>query len=208
MSFEKLKTRYKKQLKTRRLEVQEARRRKDLLVESVRIHLLPALIRQGFEPVPLVPSGPVDPELPSWGKLIRARETVVDLVEIQFSTSGRAAFRINACAVPKQGMMTPAGYRTAEECMKLGVCDLEMWAYPRWFIFFSLFSQGLWRFRSPGRSDYEKLALRVAGLLPELELALREGKLGPHMRRRVMKPLPPGVLERIERLKTQRASEK
>jgi hypothetical protein len=70
---------------------------------------------------------------------------------------------------------------------------------------------GLRRFRSPVQADYEKLALRVAGLLPELELALREGKLGPHMRRldsSLFKPLPPEVLERIRRLKADRAMKK
>jgi hypothetical protein len=36
---------------------------------------------------------------------------------------------------------------------------------------------------SPKQADYDKLALRVAGLVPEIELALSEDKLGPHMRR-------------------------
>jgi hypothetical protein len=31
--------------------------------------------------------------------------------------------------------------------------------------------------------DYETLAVRVASYEPELEVALREGSLGPHMRR-------------------------
>jgi hypothetical protein len=127
---------------------------------------------------------------------------VVDQVEIQFSTYGRAAFRINACAVPQGGMMTYGGHKTAEECLALGVHDLEMYAFPRWFVFFGLFSQGLWRFRSPAQSDYDKLALRVARLLPELELALREVKFGPHVRRLEMKPLPPEILARLENLKS------
>ena len=33
------------------------------------------------------------------------------------------------------------------------------------------------------QSDYEKLVVEVAGLVPELESALRSGKLGPHVRR-------------------------
>jgi hypothetical protein len=41
------------------------------------------------------------------------------------------------------------------------------------------------------QADYDKLVLRVAGFLPELELALREGNLGPHMRRIVIPhPVP------------------
>jgi hypothetical protein len=39
-----------------------------------------------------------------------------------------------------------------------------------------------WLYRSPVEGDYEKRALRVAGVVPELELALREGQMGPHMR--------------------------
>jgi hypothetical protein len=203
---------FKNKLKARKAKEREAKRRRDLLEESVRSHLLPALIKQGFETAPpAVHCGRIDRDFlrcfPSWGKVIRAREPVVDMVEIQFSTYGRAAFRINACAVPKEGMMTAGGQKTAEECIALGVHDLEMLAWPRWFIFFSLFSQRLWRFRSPMQSDYEKLALLVAGYLPELELTLREGKLGPHMRRldsSLFKPRPPEVLERIDKLKSER----
>lgn len=152
-----------------------------MMVESLQAHLLPALIQRGFEPVR---GGPVDRDSPL-GRLIRVREPVVDQVEIELLSHGRAAFRINACPVPKEGMTTPGGHRTAEEVLALGVHDLEMYAWPRLFIFFSLFSMGLWRFRSPVQADYDKLALRVADLMPELESALREGKLGPHMRRLV-----------------------
>jgi hypothetical protein len=34
---------------------------------------------------------------------------------------------------------------------------------------------------SPKQADYEKLALRVAGLVPKIELVLSEDKLGPHI---------------------------
>jgi hypothetical protein len=47
----------------------------------------------------------------------------VDLVEIQFSTYQRAAFRINACAVPKEGLPTPGGRRTADELDAGGLDD-------------------------------------------------------------------------------------
>lgn len=199
---------FKEKLRVRRAQEREAKRRRDLLEECVRTHVVPALIERGFEPAPRADTGPVDRKsvgsFPSWGRLIRVREPIVDQVEIQFSTYGRAAFRINACAVPKKGMMTDGGHHTAEECLAYGAHDLEMLAWPRWFIFFSLFSQGLWRLRSPVQSDYEKVALRVAALLPELESALREGKLGPHMRRYEFKPLPPEILERLAKLNSER----
>jgi len=34
--------------------------------------------------------------------------------------------------------------------------------------------------------DFEKLAVRVSNYVPELDLALREGKLGPHLRRKLL----------------------
>jgi len=93
----------------------------------------------------------------------------------------RAAFRINACAVPKGGMMTLDGYRTAGQLDAGGLHDhFEMYASTRWRRWFSL---SFWRFRTPVQSDYYRLVLRVATFLPEIELALREDKLGPHMRK-------------------------
>jgi hypothetical protein len=218
-------TPFKKKLEARRAQEREAKRRRDSLEESVRMHLLPALIGQGFEPAPpVVHSGPVDRDylrsFPSWGKLIRAREPVVDLVEIQFSSHGRAAFRINACAVPKDGMMTAGGHQTAEKVIELGVTDLETHARP-WLRpglralglepLGAWFSVGYRPLRAPTQTDYDRLALQVAGLLPELELALREGKLGTHIRRlpaSLFKPLPPEVLDRIERIKAQQEMKK
>lgn len=204
-------TPFKKKLQVRRAKEREPKRRRALLEESVRTHVVPALIKLGFEPAP--PRSQGEPEdrkysgcFPSWGRLIRRREPIVDQVQIQFSTYGRAAFRINAAAVPQDGMMTFGGRRAAEECLALGVHDLETHARPwlrpvlralrmeplgAWF--------SLWRLPlgSPTPADYDKLALRTVEILPELELALREGKTGPHMRRWEMKPLPPEVLERI-----------
>jgi hypothetical protein len=70
------------------------------------------------------------------------------------------------------------------------------------------FSLPLWWFRSPTQTDYDKLALRVVDLLPEVDAALREGKLGPHMRRMVMKPLPKEIVERLKKFEAERALEK
>jgi hypothetical protein len=204
-------TPFKKKLRVRRAKEQESRRRRALLELSVRTHLVPTFIKLGFESAPpRVRNEPEDRKysgcFPAWGRLIRRREPIVDQVEIQFSSYGRAAFRINAAAVPKDGMMTSGGHKTSEECVELGICDLETHARP-WLrpglralgleplgAWFSLWS---WSFRSPTPSDYDQLALRAASVLPELEVALREGKLGPHMRRFEMKPLPPEVLEKI-----------
>lgn len=206
-----------------RVKEQEAKRRRRLLEESVQTHLLPALTKLGFEAAPVVEHGDsVGREFvrsfPPWGNLIRDGESIIDKVEIQFSTYGRAAFRINATPVPKEGMMTAAGHRTAEEIHASGLhCHFETHARP--WLRPSLRALGLeplgewfsvwhWPLRPPTQADYDKLALRVVGILPELELALREGKLGPHIRRLDFKPHPPEVLERIRNLKAEREIEK
>ena len=41
----------------------------------------------------------------------------------KFSTYKRAAFRINACPVPKEGMMTAGGHRSTEELHESGLHD-------------------------------------------------------------------------------------
>jgi hypothetical protein len=200
----------KDKLKARRAKEDKLRKRTDLLRESVRTHILPVFIQQGFAVIPRIRNGPVDRksvDIFPFGEMRRARpDGGVDLVEIQFMTYSRAAFRINATAVPKEGMMTAGGHRTAEELEAGGLHDhFEMYASPRWWIWFSL---RFWWFRSPVRSEYEKLALRVASFLPEIDLALRDGELGPHMKHIVTKVLPPEVLERIEKLKREGALDK
>ena len=63
-----------------------------------------------------------------------------------------------------------------------------MYACPRWRIWFSVWR---WPGRSLSQDDYDKLSIRVADLLPEIEMALREGRLGPHMRRvTIPRPVP------------------
>jgi hypothetical protein len=112
------------------------------------------------------------------------------LIEIQFAPYKGAAFRVNVGVAPKEGMMTLTGHWPAEEvCVQWLNEFFEMYASPRWRTWFSL---RFWQFRMPVQSDYDKLTLRVAAFLPEVELALREGKLGPHMRRVVIprQPMP------------------
>jgi len=199
------------------------RNRRRLLEASVQTHVLPALTKLGFDAAPVVEhDGLADREFvrsfPPWGNLIRVRESIIDKVEIQFSSRGRAAFRINATPVPKEGMMTAGGLRTAEEIHASGLhCHFETHARP--WLRPSLKALGLeplgewfsawhWPLRPPTQANYDKLALRVVGILPELELALREGKLGPHIRRLEFKPHPPEVLERMRKLTAERGIEK
>jgi hypothetical protein len=189
-------------------------------MESVRTLLLPAFIARGFAIGPRVDGETTERKSLNtfpFGLLRRpGADGGVDLVEIQFSTYQRAAFRINACPVPKDGMMTAAGPRTAEDFEAGGLHDhfethARPWLRPslralgleplgQWF---SLWFRCL---RSPKQTAYDKLALRVAGIVPEIELALSEGKLGPHILRIVMTPFPPDVLDRLEKLRAEGAS--
>jgi hypothetical protein len=178
----------KDKLQARRAKEVKQRKHRDLLLESVRTHILPVLTQQGFTVTPRAHSGAVDrksADIFPFGLLRRTRpDGGVDLVEIQFMTYRRPAFRINACTVPKGGVLTLGGHRTAEELEAGGLHDhFEMYASPRWWRWFCL---RFWQFRTPVQADYEGLVLRVAACLPEVELALREAKLGPHMRKIVI----------------------
>jgi len=108
-------------------------------------------------------------------------------------TYGRAAFRINARVVPRPGITTLGTHQTAEELGAGGLHDhFEMYAHPRWWVWYSL---RFWRFRTPVQSAYDRLASRAAAFLPEIELALRDGKLGPHLRKIV---IPQGIVKPSE----------
>lgn len=164
---------------------------RDLLVQSIRIHLLPILAEKQFAAAPLVHRGPVDREavetLPL-GRLRRIREGGVDLIQIQVAKN-RGAFRILAGVVPKDGLMTFTGHWAPEDVIVDWLNEyFVMYACPRFRTWFSV-----WHLphRSPVRSDYEKLASQVAKFLPELESALTEHRVGPHIRRVVIpRPAP------------------
>ena len=160
------------------------------LIESLQRHLLPSLVQHGFE---LAPSetlaAPVDRRYVRafpLGNLVRVRESRVDRVSIQFATQDRNAFRINARVDPPKEIMNHKGIPPVPGYLARGLSEhFEMYASPKFWAWFTWgwFSVRLSPFRTPGQSDYEKLAVRVAGFEQELELALREGRLGPHMRR-------------------------
>ena len=172
MNYEGLKKKWKDVSQTR-----------SWLVESLRTHLLPLLMQQGFALAPLAGHGPADREfvqsLP-FGRLRRIREGgAVDLVEIEFARYRRAAFRVSAGVAPREGLMTLTGHLAAEDA-HVGWLNEYFTMYDstwrrKWF------SVSHWPYQSLVQGDYEKPALRAASFLPELELGLREGKLGPHV---------------------------
>lgn len=174
--------------------------RRDWLIHGIRAHVLPALVEQGFTIAPLVHHGPVDRKFqlsfPSWGRLMRTRNSGVDLIEIQLAPYRRAAFRMNAGVVPGDGIVTMAGHRPIEEVAVHWLREyFETHARP--LLRQSLKAVGLeplggwfsvrcWPWQTPEQGDYEKLARWVVGLLPELDVALREGRVGRHVRRVVI----------------------
>jgi hypothetical protein len=172
------------------------------LAHSIRAHVLPVFITQGFEVRPPRLNSAGDREaglmFPAWGRMIRSRESGVDLVEIQFAAHRRPAFRINAGVAPKRGLITPRAHWPAEE---LAVHWLSEWfeSYARPWLrplvkavglepLGAWFSVWHWPWQSPVRDDYENLALSAARIAPELEAALRGGELGRHVRRVVVPP--------------------
>src|ERR1051326_4719191 len=108
----------KDKLRARRATERKLRKHRDLLLQSVRTHILPVFIQQGFSAFQRQDVNPVDRKyLGAFPFEIfrRARpDGGVDLLEVQFMSYQRAAFRINACAVPQGGIMTLGGLRTVD----------------------------------------------------------------------------------------------
>ena len=161
------------------------------MIESLQRNLLPVLIKQGFEIAqPAVPRPPVAPEYKQafpLGRLARAREVGVDQVSIQLATRDRNAFRINACIVPPKEIVTTRNrLPEVRGFLARGLSEhFEMYESPKLWAWFTWgwFSVRYRPFFPPVQNDYEKLSIRVAKYAPELDLALRKGELGPHMRR-------------------------
>src|SRR5260370_2258864 len=101
-----MRMRLRDKLKARRATEQKLRKHRELLIEIVRRHVLPAIIQQGFTVAPRrVQQGPVDRKsvgIYTFEQIQRTRpDAGVDLVGMQFMTYQRAAFRTNTCAVPQ-----------------------------------------------------------------------------------------------------------
>jgi hypothetical protein len=147
--------------------------------------MLPALIERRFVVAPLVLDEPYDRELlvqQPLGRLLRPRADGVDHVQIELAPYTRPAFRLSAGVAPKEGVVGAFGPVAAEDVCPSWLKEFfEMTPGARVTTYFSV-RRWPWQ-PAPIEPDYEQLVLRVVGLLPELEAALREGRLGPNTRR-------------------------
>jgi hypothetical protein len=105
----------------------------------------------------------------------------VEIVEIQLDKRGKAALRMNIGIAPPEGI-SHVGGRIAQEDVWVHYLDRYYVAYQspllrKWF------SPKRWWFSSkPTKRDYEALASRIVGIVPEIEQVLRDGRAGPHIR--------------------------
>jgi hypothetical protein len=156
------------------------------LIDGLRRHLIPAFEKVGFEVVPLMGDEASSREFRTafpYGRLQRASQAGIEMVEIQLDKHGDAAFRINAGVAPAGGIHHPLVGHIEQE--KLRVHDLsrhfEAYGWPllrRWFSV-----RRAWFGSSPTKVDYENLVAGNLGLVQEVEDVFRHGRLGPHIRK-------------------------
>ena len=155
------------------------------LRDSLRAFLLPAFERLGFQVVPLskedASSRAISSAFP-FGSLRRQSEHGLEIVEIQLDKRQRPTFRINMGIAPPEGVEHPIAGHISQGDLDVHSLRQSFELYQiafirRWFSARSYFG------RAPSESDYEELAKRVVGLIPEVEATLREGtKRGRHVR--------------------------
>ena len=158
---------------------------RQLLIHAIRVKLLPEFANRGFEtdalPEPRI--GPMDRRLlveMRFGRFRRTGPRGIELVEIQLAPRAQAAFRLNIGVAPADGIDTFAGHVAAEDIL-VGWLR-EYYALYQCPLFRVWFSVRRWPWREVKATDYEGLVERVVGLMPEVELALREGTQGRHIR--------------------------
>lgn len=153
------------------------------LIESVRGVVIPALESRGFSIKPLNERDRRSPEVGTafpFGQLRRVGPSGVEIVEIQLDKRGKAALRLNIGIAPPEGV-SHAGGRITQEDVWVHYLDRYYVAYQSpllrmWF------SPKRWFSSKSTKRDYETLANRIVGIVPEIEQVLRDGKGGPHIR--------------------------
>jgi hypothetical protein len=168
-------------------EVIDTKRKREWLLQSLRTHLIPALVQRGFASVSPLPHGPIDREYKATfplGSFVRKRAGSIDFIQIQMAPYRADYFRMNAGVRSSEGLATENGCQVFDPSRAVWSLRFEMLARPRlwWFWPWSWFTVRTW-FGQPASAHYDRLAMRVAGYLPELHLAFEQNHLGPHLRR-------------------------
>jgi hypothetical protein len=156
------------------------------LREAIRLQLIPQLVERGFElgPFPTSKLGSPDREFLvsfPFGRLRRRVAAGFEQIEIQLAPYNAAAFRLNLGVVPAGGVEGVLGHIAAEDA---GVHSLPeyfaLYSCPRFSLNFAV-RCWWWSRRERTEDDYRALVAYVVGLLPEVDQALGDGKIGPHI---------------------------
>lgn len=168
------------------------RKERRWLVEAIRSQLIPEFLARGFElaPFPRAKQGPTDREFLAsfpFGRLRRSVEHGFEQIEIQLAPRSRAAFRLNFGLIPSGGVKGVLGHIAADDA---GVHSLPerfaLYSCPFFSLNFSV-RRWLWSRREGTEDEYRALVARVVELLPEVDDALRNGKVGRHIRHTVIR---------------------
>lgn len=150
--------------------------------------MVPEFAKKNFETVMLHSSEkhPIDRELIAsmpFGLLRRRTDRGIEQVEINLSAHGRAGFNINLGVVPLAGIESSMGHIEAERVLVTWLdCYFVLCARRRFFTPFLV--RRPWLSRRPiTEADYDRLVDQVVALLPEIDQALSDKKIGPHIRR-------------------------
>jgi hypothetical protein len=163
---------------------------REYLVRELEQRMLPMLLARGFVRHPLSgkerDSAEVLAAFPL-GCMKRARDSELEILEIQFDKHDSPRFVINVGKVPPEGISLPWGHFGQNEIGVSGLPDaLRLYSSARWSRWFSLG----WFARNHGGRAAEVVS-EVIALYPEVELWFASGSVGPHMRKFGFPAAPP-----------------
>lgn len=167
-------------------------RERHWLVNAIRSQLIPQFIARGFklEPFPKSKGEARDREVVlafPFGRLRRSVASGFEQVEIQLAPRGRAAFRLNFGLIPTDGIDGILGHIVADKVTVHSLSErFALYSCPRFSLNF-LVRRWIWSKRERTEDEYRALVARVVDLLPEVEDALKGGKIGRHIRHTVIR---------------------
>lgn len=154
------------------------------LINALRKSVVRSIEARGFENVPFGKTDIVDREFKQsfpFGRFRRKSLNGLHLLDIEFAVQGKAKFRINAGVFPAEGFV---------DILSQTVLPEEAWVHTllksyvlaggskrnNWFYV------SHWFWQTPTRQQFEDLASTASALIPEIENALSNGTVGPHLK--------------------------